>query len=189
MHIELTDHLRCPQEHDEAYLVLLPDKMDRRQVVAGHLGCPICGWNTAWTDNVPDFGGGWRSVEPLPFESGAEALLGIEGPGGWIALAGSAGALAPELMRILPGVGIVAINSPAAIGPDQTVSVILSGGWPLKGHSMRGVVLGRDAAGSMMSALSTTLPGLRVVGVGKPPDEALAAVIGRAGEVWVAKKR
>ena len=50
MHIELTDHLRCPREHAEAFLVLLPDRMDQRRVVAGHLGCPVCGWSTAWTD-------------------------------------------------------------------------------------------------------------------------------------------
>ena len=25
MFIELTDHLRCPEDHEEAYLVLLPE--------------------------------------------------------------------------------------------------------------------------------------------------------------------
>ena len=86
MHIELTDHLRCPREHPEAFLVLLPDRMDRRRVAAGHLGCPICGWGTAWTDFVPDFGDGWLSTGMLPFDAAAvQAMLGVDGPGGWIA--------------------------------------------------------------------------------------------------------
>ncbi len=42
MHIELTDLLRCPADHDEAFLVLLPDRMEGRRVLAGHLGCPMC---------------------------------------------------------------------------------------------------------------------------------------------------
>ncbi|MES1259236.1 MAG: hypothetical protein ABUL71_01480, partial [Gemmatimonadota bacterium] len=89
MHIELTDHLRCPQPHAEAFLVLLPDRMDQRRVIAGHLGCPICGWSAAWSDGIPDFGGGWDSTGAPPFDAnGAHALLGLDGPGGWVALGG-----------------------------------------------------------------------------------------------------
>ena len=43
MFIELTDHLRCPRDHPEAYLVLLPDEVSGRGVRSGQLGCPICG--------------------------------------------------------------------------------------------------------------------------------------------------
>jgi hypothetical protein len=38
MFIELTDHLRCPEEHDEASLVLLPDELAGRSVRTGTLG-------------------------------------------------------------------------------------------------------------------------------------------------------
>ena len=38
MFIELTDHLRCPADHAESYLVLLPDRMDGRSVREGRLG-------------------------------------------------------------------------------------------------------------------------------------------------------
>ena len=48
MFIELTDHLRCPADHEEAFLVLLPDQMDGRAVRGGALGCPVCGWIRIW---------------------------------------------------------------------------------------------------------------------------------------------
>jgi hypothetical protein len=36
--IELTDYLRCPRDHAEAYLVLLPDEVVDRGVRSGELG-------------------------------------------------------------------------------------------------------------------------------------------------------
>ena len=190
MHIELTDHLRCPRRHPEAFLVLPPDRMDRRRVAAGHLGCPVCGWSTAWTDFIPDFGEGWRSAAMPPFDaSAAQAMLGIEGPGGWITLAGAAGALATPLAALLPGVAFVAVNPPPVVEPTETVSVLLSGAWPLKAHSMRGVILGEDAAHWKDLALAATLPGLRTIGGGGVPSGDNVQLLGDAGGVWVATHR
>lgn len=190
MHIELTDHLRCPAPHPEAYLVLLPDRMDGRRVVAGHLGCPVCGWSTAWTAWVPDFGGGWRSSRTPWFDAAAaHAMLGLSGPGGWVALAGAAGALAPELASLLPGVAVVAVNPPAQLQPSDSVSVLLSGEWPLKSHAMRGVVLGGDVDRWRDVAMATALPGLRTVGEGTPPAGAGVQLLGNADGVWVATRR
>ena len=50
MFIELTDHLRCPADHTESYLVLLPDEMQDRSVRTGRLGCPVCGRTYVLTD-------------------------------------------------------------------------------------------------------------------------------------------
>jgi hypothetical protein len=187
VHIELTDHLRCPREHAEAFLVLLPDRMDQRRIIAGHLGCPVCGWSTAWSDGVPDFGDGWRSAGTPPFAAGAaHALLGISGPGGWIALAGNAGALSGELALLLPGVSLVAINPPPGASRSTETSVILSAAWPLKAHAMRGVILGADAAVWREEALRTALPGLRAIGVGAAPSGDHVQVLGNADGVWVA---
>lgn len=190
MHIELTDHLRCPMSHEESFVVLLPDRMDGRRVLAGHLGCPTCGWGTAWTDAVPDYGGGTPGAGAPAFDAAAAlALLGLEGPGGWLALAGRAGALASELAALLPGVALVAVNPPGAVIPDASVSVLRSAVWPLKRHAMRGVIVGADAAPHAAAALASVLPGLRAAGEGEPPslgtgDEVLAS----AGGVWVVRK-
>ncbi len=190
MHIELTDHLRCPEDHDEAFLVLIPDQMEGRRVIAGHLGCPVCGWNTDWGDGVPVFG---TAPEPAttspPFDAeSALAMLGIEGPGGWLALGGRAGALAGQLTALLPDVSVVAVNPPEGVAPSDRVSVIRSAAWPIKRHAMRGVVLGEDAVDGA-TALGSALPGLRVVGEGPLPTLGTGdAVIAEAGGVWVVKK-
>lgn len=190
MHIELTDHLRCPREHAEAFLVLLPDQMDQRRVIAGHLGCPACGWSTAWTDGAPDFGGSWCGEGTPPFDAaGAYVMLGADGPGGWIALAGNAGALDDALAGLLPGVSFVAINPPGTVTPSATTSIIRSDAWPLKAHSMRGVILGSDAAAWRGAAVRSTLPGLRTIGCGDAPSGSNVELLGDAGGVWVATHR
>ena len=167
--------------------MLLPDRMEQRRVMAGHLGCPMCGWSTAWTDGIPDFGDSWRATGTPPFDaSGAHAMLGMDGPGGWVALAGNAGALATELATLLPGVSLVAVNPPAQFADDST-TVVLSGAWPLKTHSMRGVILGSDAMIWRDAAIQSTLPGLRTVGVGEAPSGSNIQLLGDAGGVWVVK--
>lgn len=191
MHIELTDHLRCPEQHDEAFLVLIPDRMDGRRVLAGHLGCPVCGWSTAWGDGIPTFG------EAPPIDDGAPAfdaeaalaMLAIEGPGGWIALGGRAGALAQGIVERLPDVQVVAINPPAGVRSTGAVSVLRASRWPLKRHAMRGVIVGADLD-APESAVASALPGLRVVGEGVPPplgpgDELIAEAPG----IWVLRHR
>ena len=190
MHIELTDHLRCPQPHDEAFLVLLPHRMDGRRVVSGHLGCPVCGWSAEWHDAVPTFGEVVVPDDAAPFDAEAAlALLGLEGPGGWVAVAGRAGALAGDLATLLPEVRIVAVNPPRGVEPSDWVSLVRSPAWPIKRHAMRGVVLGEGSGTSATAGLASVLPGLRVAGEGPPPplgpgDELVAAVEG----LWVIRK-
>ena len=191
MFIELTDHLRCPADHDEAFLVLVPDRMDGRRVLAGRLGCPVCDWTTAWSDGVPVFGEA-REPEPGPPGFDAEAalaLLGLDGPGGWVAFAGRTGLLAHEFAGLLPDVNLVAINPPGEVESTGAVSVIRSATWPLKSHSMRGVVLGADHPDAA-SAIACLLPGLRAAGEGEPPtlsgnDELVASVPG----AWLIRHR
>jgi uncharacterized protein YbaR (Trm112 family) len=172
--IELTDHLRCPAAHDERYLVLLPDRMAGRQVERGTLGCPVCGRVTAIEDGVVDFGGG-RAATGSPHLTGKAiaALLGVSGPGGYVALFGAVGAVAPELERELPGVRLVLVNPPAGTPDRESASVIRCGGPALKARTMRGVVIGAEAGLDPIvreAAIGAVLPGNRVVGEGEPPD-------------------
>ena len=193
MHIELTDHLRCPSDHAESFLVLLPDTMDGRRVVRGTLGCPVCGTIVRVDDGVAEFGGGRPSNGRTALSADAVgAFLGVSGPGGYIALAGGATAVAPDLAAVLPGVGLVLVNPPAATADSVTASVLRAGRLPLKRGSMRGVVLGPDAAettGWVADAVAAALPGLRVVveSGASPPDgvELLAVVEG----CWVGKSQ
>jgi len=98
MFIELTDHLRCPAGHDESFLVLLPDHIEGRDVRSGQLGCPVCGRTFQLVDGVFDTG---DAPTPAPSGSGTSrldaqglsALVGLSGPGGYLALVGAVTAL------------------------------------------------------------------------------------------------
>jgi uncharacterized protein YbaR (Trm112 family) len=194
MFIELTDHLRCPNDHDESFLVLLPDIMEGRSVRTGHLGCPICGRTFQLSDGVLDTGDA-----PLDQGSatalGADALttlVGLHGPGGYLTLVGAVGGLWREMAALNPGVSLVAVNPPADVADSQTLSVLRAGRLPLKSGSMRGVVLSRsygDHPDWVREAARAVLPGLRVVGEGKDPPVDVVELLASAEGVWVGTAR
>jgi uncharacterized protein YbaR (Trm112 family) len=190
MFIELTDLLRCPNPHDESFLVLLPDRMDGRSVRTGQLGCPVCGRTFDLTEGVFDAGGApAASAENTGL--GAEnvsVLIGLSGPGGYLALVGPVASLWKDVARLNPGVALVAINPPKEVKDSAGISVVRGGMIPLKSRSVRGVVLGKPYADDpawTRDAARLVLPGLRVVGEGDQPPEDLIEVMASAGGVWV----
>ncbi len=194
MFIELTDHLRCPEDHEEAYLVLLPDSVVQRSVQAGELGCPICHRTFYVKDGVLDVGDAPPPDEAEPSLDGGSvaALTGLGGPGGYLVLVGPIAGRWREVEAVLNGVSTVAVNGPASLADARGLSVLRSARLPLKTASMRGVVLsgtfGSDAAW-IREAARVLLPGLRVVGEGPDPDPALLDMIASAGGWWVATGR
>ncbi len=192
--IELTDHLRCPADHAEGFLVLLPDRVVNRSVREGRLGCPACGRTYAITGGVAQLGG----APAVPPGEGLEAaaahvLLGLQGPGGYAVLVGSAAAAAPELAKLDPGVAWVAVNPPPGLeDAAPAVSVVRSPLVPLRTRSVRGVILGSEFAADsrwVREAARVTLPGLRVVGRGAEPAVEGLELLASAEGCWVAAKR
>jgi uncharacterized protein YbaR (Trm112 family) len=196
MFIELTDHLRCPAEHEEQFLVLLPGEMDGRMVRTGDLGCPVCGRAYHITDGVLVLAAGEAPPPPDPntllTPDALAAFLGLGGPGGYLVLAGAPAALWRELLEVVPGVGPVLVNPPE-VTAEYPASVLRSDRIPLKSRSMRGVVLGAELAQDPVwreEAARVTLPGLRVVGESAAePVEPRLEVMASAGGVWVAAAR
>ena len=194
MFIELTDHLRCPEDHDEAYLVLLPDSVVQRSVQSGELGCPVCHRTLYIKDGILDVGDGPPADAAEATLDGASvaALTGLGGPGGYLVLVGPIAGRWREIEDVLNGVSMVAVNGPASLADARGLSVLRSARLPLKSASMRGVVLsgiyGSDPAW-VREATRVLLPGLRVVGEGAEPDPALVDVIASAGGWWVATRR
>jgi hypothetical protein len=194
MFIELTDHLRCPRDHPEGYLVLLPDEVVGRSVRSGQLGCPMCGatfrveHGIAELDSAPPATGG----AALPPDA-VHALLGLTGPGGYVVLVGSAADGWQQLAELNPGIAMVAVNPPAPLADSAPVlSVVRSPIIPLKSRSMRGVVLGGDLGadpGRVSDAARVTLPGLRVVGQGPDPGIPELELLASADRYWVAARR
>jgi hypothetical protein len=194
MFIELTDHLRCPAEHDEAYLVLLPDVVDGRWVRSGTLGCPICDRRFTIRDGVLHMRD--APAPPSPATAlGADALtslVGLGGPGGYLVLVGSPAAAWREVAELTPGVALVAVNPPAEVLDGGSVSVVRAGRLPLKTSSMRGVVLGQPFGADphwVREGARVVLPGLRVVGEGVAPAPELIDLMASADGVWVGSPR
>ena len=190
MFIELTDHLRCPEDHEESFLVLLPDEMAGRSVRKGQLGCPVCRRTFAITDGILDLGG---AAEPGTAESrldagGLAALAGLHGPGGYFTIVGPPASVWEEFQEANPGVALVAINPPRQVQDAPGLSVIRSARIPLKSRSMRGVALGApyaDDPGWIAEAARVVLPGLRIVGEGANPSEDTVDLMANAEGVWV----
>ena len=193
MFIELTDFLRCPENHPEQYLVLLPGRMEGRLVLTGELGCPVCGKVVQLQDGIVDFGGATVSsvanAPTAPTALTAEAIaafLGLSGPGGFVALVGNVAALADQLAPLLPGIGLVLVN-PTPNPWAQAAGILQAARLPIKQGSMRGSVIGSDLSGDpawVAEAARAVLPGLRVIGEGgKRPDG--IELLGESEGIWV----
>jgi uncharacterized protein YbaR (Trm112 family) len=190
MFIELTDHLRCPEDHEESFLVLLPDQMDGRSVITGHLGCPVCGRTYSVKEGILELGGapGGLTGETRLTADALTALAGLSGPGGYFALVGPLGSLATAFHEANPGVALVAVNPPGDVADAPGISVIRAPLIPLKSRSMRGVALGRPLADDPFwrgEASRVVLPGLRIVGEGAEPADDVIELMASAEGVWV----
>jgi uncharacterized protein YbaR (Trm112 family) len=192
--IELTDHLRCPADHAEQYLVLLPDRIVDRSVITGRLGCPACGRTYAVTEGVAELGGPPPAPGPAPLDPAAmHVLLGLGSPGGYAVLVGSAAGAWRGLAQAVPGVALVAVNPPPeVVDAAPVLSVVRAPLVPLKTRSVRGVVLGAEVSSDpywVGEAARVTLPGLRVVGQGPEPAPEVLQLLASADGHWVAVRR
>jgi hypothetical protein len=193
MFIELTDHLRCTADHDESFLVLLPDRMEDRSVRTGHLGCPVCGRTFQLVDGVLDTGDAPPAGQAgTTLDADAlSTLVGLHGSGGYMVLVGPPAALWKDVAELNPGVALVAVNPPEGVDDEAGISVVRGGRLPLKTGSMRGVVLGRPFANDahwVAEAARVVLPGLRVVGEGADPSPEMIDLLASAEGVWVGRK-
>jgi uncharacterized protein YbaR (Trm112 family) len=194
MFIELTDHLRCPADHDEQFLVLLPDRLEGRSVIAGQLGCPVCHRTFEVRDGILDVGGaaGGPPGATVLTPDALVALAGLNGPGGYLVLVGAPSNDWRGVSALLPGVALVAVNPGDAVLDEPGISVLRGGRLPLKSRSMRGVVLGEGYADDpawVQEAVRVVLPGLRVVGESETPPGGVVDLMASAGGVWVGTAR
>lgn len=193
MFIELTDHLRCIAEHDESFVVLLPDEVVDRSVRRGTLGCPACGAVYHIRDGVLEAGEAPPASpdEAVPGGDALAALAGLGGPGGYMVLVGAAAGRWPDVAAALPGVHLVLVNPPAGVEEARMASVLRAARLPLRSGSMRAVVLGAPYGGDpawVGEAARVVLPGLRVVGHGEAPAVAALDLLAGADGWWVAQR-
>ena len=182
MHIELTEMLRCPERHEEGFLVLSTGEMLGRMVRSGMLGCPVCGKEYPIVRGVAHFsGGGMRdagsvaSGEPTHLASRIshpadvqtlQALLDLSGPGGYVLLLGSAARHAVGLAGLMGGIHFVAVNAPDDVEELPVLSLLACETMiPLRQKVGRAAVVGPDRLGPewLAEARRVLLPGRRLV--------------------------
>jgi uncharacterized protein YbaR (Trm112 family) len=206
MHIELTEMLRCPEDHHEEFLVLSTSEMNGRMVWMGLVGCPVCHRNFEIIDGIVDFTEvvtGERQARavrrtPAPASpvildpQSLQALLDLGGPGGYVVLLGSAARLAEGLAGVMGGIHFVGINAPPDVEELPILSLLQTDRViPLRQAMARGVVVGAELAGTpwVREGVKVLLRGRRLV-----IEDELAAPAGLTKlasdqGVWVGEKR
>ena len=171
MFIELVDALRCPNPHEEIWLVLASGKMEGRDVMEGVLGCPICHAEYPIEAGVAWFDGGAnsRSRGAVPDEEEAlrlAALLDLTDSRGYAILVGDAGSQAPRL-RALTDVQLLLVNPPSGIEMGNGLSGLttpMQSLLPLAALSARAIALDNAASAELLeSALNVVCPGGRIL--------------------------
>lgn len=181
MHILLTDILRCPRCGPEFGLVLLADRVEDRRVGAGRLGCancremyPVAGGEVdlrvPGAVGVPEGGAAAGPDEAVRLA----ALLGLSEAWGSVLLAGAGADLADALAALVPGVEVVhAVGRPGDGAGEGRLSRLVAGApLPFAPGSLRGVALGREAAGLVEEGVRLLAPGGRLVVEGAPAGAA-----------------
>lgn len=205
MHIELTEMLRCPEDHREEFLVLSTSEMNGRMVNLGVVGCPVCHRAFEIIDGIVDFTEvitgerQLRAVRRTPVQpttpvdaQSLQALLDLGGPGGYVVLLGSATRLAEGLAGVMGGIHFVGINAPPDVEELPILSLLQTDRViPLRQAMARGVVVGAELAGTLWvgEGVKVLLRGRRLV-----IEDELAAPAGleklASGQgVWVGEKR
>jgi len=207
MHIELTEMLRCPEDHREEFLVLSTSEMNGRMVMRGVVGCPVCRREFEIIDGIVDFTAAvsgeapGRAVRRTPAApspvvlepQSLQALLDLGGPGGFVILLGSAARYAAGLASLMGGVHFVGINAPPDVEELPVLSLVQTDRViPLRGAMARAAVVGAELAGTSWAgeAVRVLLPGRRLVvesETGAPPEQVVQLAAGQG--LWVGEKR
>ena len=156
MFIELTEILRCPNDHPESYVVATPIVMDGRRIVRGVVGCPECQAEFPILDGVVYFGIGERAADPLDEVGGA------------------APASFPPTAGPLPARPEGSLRAPPAPAPAYDAAA-LAAFLNLSGPGGYAVLAG--TAGRFGAALVATVPGVHFVAVNPPPGVAPSAML------------
>ena len=173
MHIELTEMLRCPERHEEGYLVMSTGEMLGRMVRSGMLGCPVCGKEYPIVRGVARFSKpsgepthpASRISHPVDAQT-LQALLDLSGPGGYVLLLGSAAHHAVGLAGLMGGIHFVGVNAPDDVEELPVLSLLACEAMiPLRQTVARSAVVGPDRLGPewLAEARRVVLPGRRLV--------------------------
>jgi uncharacterized protein YbaR (Trm112 family) len=197
MFIELADILRCPNPHEETWLVLATSGMDGRNVVHGQLGCPVCHAEFPIESGVARFDrGNRRRTRFYPADADEAvrlaALLDLTDARGYVILAGETSNHAPAL-RELTDVQVLLVDPPAEIEMGAGLSGLTtdrsSPSIPLAGASARAIALDAAASSDQLAGwLRVAAPGARILAPVAVPMPNGLSELARDERHWLAER-
>jgi hypothetical protein len=195
MFLELVDSLRCVQSHEDSWLVARADELDARHIVRGELGCPVCATRYPVRAGVVDFTAGASRAREHTAEQGmalrAAALLGLTEPGGLVVLAGAWSACADELLGMIDGVQLLALDFAAGTESGGALSLaLIADVLPLAAGCARGIALDLEhSTGSLLAGAAAALaPGGRLIAPASAPVPPMLRELARDARHWVAAR-
>lgn len=190
MLVPLVDALRCPNPHDETWLVASIERAEARDIKTGTLGCPQCLAEYPVRDGVVHFADVARAPFVAPSEAEATriaAALDLTDPRMTAVLHGAWGAQAP-LVRALSPAHLLLINPPEGIVSGDGISIVLADRAPLATGMFDGVAVDASATVAMVAKLRSALRGgRRMLGPAALDVPAFLTELARDAEVWVAQ--
>ncbi len=172
MHIEFIDLFRCPEPHEETWLVAAFSRMEERIVIEGRLGCPICKTEYAILNGVVVFGETATKQVTGAIPPSAEtvtrlaAMLGMLRPGMLVLITGSLAPTGHELSSLASGRVLVLNPIPARVIESERVGSIRTGAAiPVSSSSVDGVALDTaiDDPAMLRELVRVLKPGGRLV--------------------------
>jgi len=189
--VELIDRLRCPNDHEETWLVAAASRTENRRLIDATLGCPVCEAEFAVRDGVVAFGASGASA-PMPATEDevmrAAALLHVQERGLYVLDAGW-GSMGPGLLALMSAEYLL-VNPPAGINADEGVGILSAVGdrWPLAAASLQGIALERATPARLADAVRVLRPRGRLVAPSSAPVPAGVAELARDDRHWVGEK-
>ena len=194
MFIELVDALRCPNAHEESWLVAAATRMEFRHIVEGTLGCPVCQAQFPVRRGVVDFRRAGTSTVPQPAppdEAEAArlaAFLDLTDCTGFAVLLGGWSVHAP-LVRGLVETPQIIVDPPEGTEGEPGISVIrCDGPIPIAVGSARGMAIDGHGVARVASAVRATRVNGRLLAPVSVPVPDGVTELARDATTWVAER-
>ncbi|MEK7239782.1 MAG: hypothetical protein AAB224_04290 [Gemmatimonadota bacterium] len=191
MFVELLDRLRCPNDHEDTWLVAAALRTEARRLVDATLGCPVCEAEFVVRDGVVVFGEPAPSA-PMPAAEDevmrAAALLHLQERGLYVLDAGW-GSLAPALLPLIPAEYLL-VDPPPGIVAGEGVGIMVGIGdrWPLAAASLQGMALQRTSPPRVADAVRVLKLRGRLVAPSAVPVPVGVSELARDARHWVGEK-
>ncbi len=191
MFIDLLDRLRCPNPHEETWLVAAATRTESRRLLDATLGCPVCGAEFEVRHGIVEFGEATHVTAMRVSDDEAmraAALLQVRERGLYL-LDGGWGSLAASLLGLVSA-EFVLIDPPAGVAPSDGINVLVGTGegWPLADASLQGLAVERGSPVRLEGAVRLLAPHGRFVAPVAAAVPAGLAELARDDRHWVAER-